>query len=93
MVGEGTKGAKVSAIERQDGVGLKLRGERHVYGVGKIEPQVPVADTEGLRRVEDVGRHLRKDDTTRPCPASDVINCLVRRIAAEHPCGSHDRTR
>jgi hypothetical protein len=83
MVGERLDDAEVSAIEGQDGIGLKLGGKGDVDGVRKIQPQVEVAGPYGLGGVEDVGSDRGEYGATRSGPAPDVIDRLVGRRSTE----------
>ncbi len=87
VVCEGPDGAEVSPIQRQHRVGVELSRKGHVHSIGKVEPQVEVASAHCLGNIEDVGRHLRKYGTTRPHPAADVVDRLVRCVTAQDPAG------
>ena len=77
MIGEWSDSAKVSAVESQDGIGSELGGDGDIHGVGEVEFQSAVVSSNGLRRVEDVGRYLGQDCAARPHPVPDVVDRLV----------------
>lgn len=87
VVCEGMDGPQVSPVESQHRIRAELRRERHVHSIGQVEPQAVVANADFLCGVENIRGHFRKHRSTRPRPAPDIIDRMVRGFATKDPSG------